>query len=83
MDDAQLAAKLAEDTAAMTNEDRAALVEAIFDAFRDRGESSEDVAEAASISLELVVAGDRQALQGLLTYAQASPGLLKRVMAHA
>ncbi|HEY8321763.1 MAG TPA: hypothetical protein VIG46_08275 [Candidatus Baltobacteraceae bacterium] len=63
------------DTAA----ERAALVESIFAAFRERGEASDDVAEGAETALELLRSGDQVALDALLAYAAQSPGLLREV----
>lgn len=56
---------------------RTALVESIFDAFRDRGESSEDAAEGAATPLEQIERGDAHALGALLAYARDNTGLLK------
>jgi len=47
MDERNLADEIALHQAAMPAQSRCALVESIFNAFRHRGESSEDVAEAA------------------------------------
>jgi hypothetical protein len=55
---------------------RALFVEAIFDAFRHRGESSEDAAEAAGTTLD-AIARDDSGIQALFTYAKSNPGLLK------
>jgi len=64
---------------AATAAERAALVESIFAAFRERGEASDDVAEGAETSLELLRSGDPGALDALLAYAAQSPGLLREV----
>jgi hypothetical protein len=66
-------------THAVTAAERAALVATIFAAFRERGEASDDVAEGAETSLELLRADDAVALQALLAYAAQSPGLLHEV----
>ncbi len=59
----------------------AALVRAIFDAFRDRGESSEDAAEGASASLDALERGDAAAADALIAYARENAGLLKESIA--
>lgn len=56
---------------------RAQLVEAIFDAFRHRGESSEDAAEGAGAALEDLTRGDESAVRALIDYAKKNAGLLK------
>ncbi len=66
-------------THALTPAERAALVESIFAAFRERGEASDDAAEGAETSLELLRAGDLAAVDALLAYAAQSPGLLHEV----
>ncbi len=66
-------------THALTPAERAALVESIFAAFRERGEASDDAAEDAETSLELLRAGDLAAVDALLAYAAQSPGLLHEV----
>jgi len=66
-------------TTATTAAERAALAESIFAAFRERGEASDDVAEGAETSLELLRSGDPVALDALLVYAAQSPGLLREV----
>ncbi|MGH8163352.1 MAG: hypothetical protein ACREP1_03350 [Rhodanobacteraceae bacterium] len=77
MDDGDLAAGIVQCEPAMMVAGRRALVESIFDAFRERGESSEDVAEGAGAPLSSIEAGDATAISSLLQYAQRSPGLLK------
>lgn len=62
-----------------TDAARAALAEEIFAAFRERGEASDDAAEGAETSLELLRAGDAAAFEALLAYAAAAPGLLHEV----
>jgi hypothetical protein len=80
MDDAALAAVLHGGLATMSGDGRNALVASIFDAFRDRGESSEDAAEGAGTSLDLLERGDPQALAALVEYANSNTGLLKEAM---
>ncbi len=62
-----------------TAPERTALVDAIFAAFRERGEASDDVAEGAETALESLRAGDAAALEALLGYAATAPGLLDEV----
>jgi hypothetical protein len=54
-----------------------ALSEAIFDVFRERGESSDDVAEGAGVSVPAAMHGERAAVRALLAYACTSAGLLR------
>jgi hypothetical protein len=76
MDEHDLAAAVEQSERTMSPPSRALLVEAIFDAFRQRGESSEDAAEAAGTTLD-AIARDESAVQALLRYANSNPGLLK------
>lgn len=82
MDDAALADVLSRGAPAMPQDARRALVASIFDAFRDRGESSEDAAEGANASLDRLENADPQAVAALIEYARANPGLLKEALAH-
>ncbi|HUA08064.1 MAG TPA: hypothetical protein VMA98_02250 [Candidatus Acidoferrales bacterium] len=82
MDDAALADLLRSGMPTMPHDARSALVASIFDAFRDRGESSEDAAEGANASLDRLAGADAQAVSALVEYARANPGLLKEAMAH-
>lgn len=75
--DAELGSAYARQAESMNEPQRAALVDAVFEAFRDRGESSQDAAEDAGTALERIEAGDRGAVRLILDYAAASPGLLK------
>jgi hypothetical protein len=77
MDERDLAAAVEQSERGMTGKSRGLLVEAIFDAFRQRGESSEDAVEAAGTTLEAVRTGDESAVRALLTYARNNAGLLK------
>lgn len=77
MDERDLAAAIIQSERAMTADGRTLLVEAIFDAFRQRGESSEDAAEEAGTTLEAISSAQSGAVEKLLTYARANPGLLK------
>jgi len=82
MDDAALADVLTRGVAAMPHDAKSALVSSIFDAFRDRGESSEDAAEGAAAPLDRLEDAEPQALTALIAYARANPGILKEAMAH-
>ncbi|HZT11909.1 MAG TPA: hypothetical protein VFA29_03870 [Candidatus Baltobacteraceae bacterium] len=77
MDEGDLASAIDEGEPRMTAQGRALLVEAIFDAFRARGESSEDAVEGAGTTLEALSAGETNAMRALLHYARANTGLLK------
>jgi hypothetical protein len=59
----------------------AAFVEALLDAFRQRGESSEDAAEGAGTSIEAIERCDGTAVDALLAYALANPGALRAAAA--
>ena len=77
MDEADLAAAFSHDLSAMPPEALGAFVEAMFDAFRDRGESSEDAAEEAGTTIAEIDRRDGSALRAFVEYARANPGLLK------
>lgn len=80
MDEGELASLLGGAVVAMPDAARAALVSSIFDAFRDRGESSEDAAEGANTSLADLESGDGRAVGALLNYARENTGVLKEAM---
>ena len=77
MDEGELAAVYDRDWRTMPAEAFPAFVEALFDAFRERGESSEDAAEGAGTTLASIQGRDDRAVDALLKYARANPGLLK------
>ncbi len=77
MDERELASAIEQSERTMSGGGRALLVEAVFDAFRQRGESSEDAAEGAGTTLDAISRSDGEAVQQLLSYARANPGLLK------
>ncbi|MDQ2679656.1 MAG: hypothetical protein M3Y21_01345 [Candidatus Eremiobacteraeota bacterium] len=77
MDESDLAAAIGVTEPTMTVAGRNALVEAIFDAFRGRGESSEDAAEGAGTTLDAIARNDTSAISCLLIYARDNTGLLK------
>lgn len=80
MDDADLASLLQHGVTSMPVAARSALVASIFDAFRERGESSEDAAEGSNASLRALHDGDETALDALLGYAKDNTGVLKEAM---
>jgi hypothetical protein len=82
MDDAALADVLRGGVSSMPRNGLHALVASIFDAFRDRGESSEDAAEGANAALDRLEGADVHAVAALIDYAQVNPGLLKEAMTH-
>ena len=77
MDEHELASAIEQSERTMTVDGRALLVEAVFNAFRQRGESSEDAAEGAGTTLDAISHTDGEAVRKLLAYARANPGLLK------
>jgi hypothetical protein len=77
MNDADVASSLQTGLVSMPDDALRALVDSIFQAFRDRGESSEDAAEGAQASLAALIAGEQAATRLLLTYASENSGLLK------
>ncbi|HEY3677003.1 MAG TPA: hypothetical protein VGK84_13530 [Candidatus Tumulicola sp.] len=81
MSDGELASAYRAAVPAMPDEACGAFVEAIFEAFRDRGESSEDVVEEAGTTLDRVASRETDAVSALLDYAAGSPGLLKETSA--
>jgi hypothetical protein len=81
MDEADLASLLLGALAAMPSDAVHALVASIFDAFRDRGESSEDAAEGANTTLVALLEGDRTAAAALIAYAVENTAVLKESMA--
>jgi len=82
MDDAALADLLLGGVTAMPHDALRALVASIFEAFRDRGESSEDAAEGANAPLDQLESADGHAVAALIGYARVNPGLLKEAMTH-
>jgi hypothetical protein len=80
MNDAELASSLRDGISAMPSSGVRALVASTFDAFRNRGESSEDAAEGASTQLGDVNDAEPHAVDALIAYASENPGLLKEVV---
>jgi hypothetical protein len=77
MDEGDLATAYERDLASMPADAFSAFIEAMFDAFRFRGESSEDAAEGAGTTLESIERRDAPAVGALVAYARTNPGLLK------
>jgi hypothetical protein len=77
MDESDLAALYERELSSMPPEAYRAFVESVFSAFRERGESSEDAAEGAGMTLESIEQRANGAAHALLTYARTSPDLLK------
>ena len=77
MDETDLATVYERDLSDMPADAFGVFVEALFDAFRGRGESSEDAAEGAGTTLEGIAQRDGRAVSALLEYARSTPGLLK------
>lgn len=77
MDESDLAAVYARELRAMPADAFGIFVEALFDAFRDRGESSEDAAEGAGTTLDGIARRDDGAVGALVEYARCNAGLLK------
>jgi hypothetical protein len=80
MDETELASAFRSEFPAMPADALGAFVEATYDAFRDRGESSEDAVEGAGTTLESVERRDGHALASLIDYALANPGVLKEAV---
>jgi hypothetical protein len=77
MDETDLAAQYTRELSTMPPDAYSAFVEAVFAAFRERGESSEDAAEGAGTTLESIASQDGRAVNDLLAYARTNPDLLK------
>lgn len=77
MDEGDLASAFERNLSTMPGEALDAFVEAIFDAFRARGESSEDAVEAAGTTIAGIERRDGGALGAIVHYARANTGLLK------
>ncbi|MBV8148633.1 MAG: hypothetical protein JO092_06055 [Candidatus Eremiobacteraeota bacterium] len=77
MDENDLAAVFSRDLSTMPIAAFGAFMEAMFDAFRDRGESSEDAVEGAGITLAGIERRESGAVRALMDYARTNPGVLK------
>lgn len=80
MDETELASAFWSELPSMPPDASDAFVEAMFDAFRDRGESSEDAVEGAGTTLDGVGNRDTDALSNLIEYARTNSGLLKEAV---
>ncbi|MEO6835766.1 MAG: hypothetical protein ABI231_07670 [Candidatus Tumulicola sp.] len=81
MDEGDLATVYERDLSTMPADAFGAFVEAMFDVFRGRGESSEDAVEGAGTTLEGIERRDDRAVNALVEYARINPGLLKETTA--
>ena len=77
MDEADVARAVGQSEQTMSPSGRMLLIEAIFDAFRARGESSDDVAEGAGTSVDAIRAGNSAAVSALMEYARQNQGFFK------
>ena len=77
MEETDLAAFYERELLSMPGDASGAFVEALFEAFRERGESSEDAAEGAGTTLDGIVQRDAGAISALLAYGRGSPDLFK------
>jgi hypothetical protein len=77
MEESDVAAVYERELSSMTPEAFDAFIEAVFSAFRERGESSEDAVEGAGVTLDGIEARDSRAIAAFVAYAQTNPGLLK------
>ncbi|HKU80801.1 MAG TPA: hypothetical protein VJP76_01430 [Candidatus Tumulicola sp.] len=81
MDEGDLANMYERGVAGMPSDAFGAFLEATFDVFRERGESSEDAAEGAGTTVERIAARDGNAVLALLRYARSNAGVLKEATA--
>jgi hypothetical protein len=77
MDESDLASVFSQDLSTMPAAAFGAFMEAMFDAFRDRGESSEDAVEGAGTTLAEIERRESGAVRALMEYARASPGVIR------
>ena len=77
MEESDLASFYARELSSMPSDVYDAYVEAVFAAFRERGESSEDAAEGAGTTLESISRRENGAADSLVAYARSNPDLLK------
>ncbi|MBV8723822.1 MAG: hypothetical protein JO350_00660 [Candidatus Eremiobacteraeota bacterium] len=80
-DEDDLAAFYESELSKMPSDVFAAFLEAIFAAFRERGESSEDAAEGARTTLDRIAAREDGAARALLAYARTNPDLIREATA--
>jgi hypothetical protein len=81
MDETDLAAFYERELSSMPSDVVRAFVEALFAAFRNRGESSEDAAEGAGAALEAIASNERPAVGALVRYARGNPDLIREATA--
>jgi hypothetical protein len=81
MDETHLATFYERELPSMPPDVANAFVEALFTAFRDRGESSEDAAEGAGTTLDAIAGHDSGAVRALLAYARGNADLLREATA--
>jgi hypothetical protein len=77
MDETDLAVFYERELSTMPSDVFHVFVEALFAAFHERGESSEDAAEGAGTTLDDIARREAGAPQALLAYARSSPDLIK------
>lgn len=77
MDETDLVAFYERELVTMPSDVFHAFIEAMFSAFRERGESSEDAAEGAGTTLDSIARREPGAPQALLAYARSNPDLVK------
>ncbi|HTU83669.1 MAG TPA: hypothetical protein VMF61_16185 [Candidatus Acidoferrales bacterium] len=77
MDESDLAAAFARELSTMPPHAFSAFVESTFEAFRDRGESSEDAVEGAGTTIAGIEARDERAVSAYLDYVRSNGGVLK------
>jgi hypothetical protein len=77
MDETDLVAFYERELATMPPDAFHTFIEALFTAFRERGESSEDAAEGAGTTLDSIARREPGAPQALLAYAHSNPDLVK------
>ena len=81
MDEAELYRAYAAGWSAMPDFAVGSFTQATFEAFRERGESSEDAAEGAGTTIERIEEGNADAFRALMRYAHQNPGVLKEATA--
>lgn len=77
MEESDVAAVYERELSSMPPQAFDAFIEAVFSAFRERGESSEDAVEGAGVTLDGIESRDSRAIAAFVAYAQTNPGLLK------
>lgn len=80
MDERDLAAALEGNLVAMPPSALRAMVEAVLEAFRERGESSEDAAEACGLAPDVLEKSTPPMARVLIRYALENAGVLKEAL---